>query len=626
MSKKEKTRQPKKISHPMSLHKKMVLFVSLTIFIITSCFGVFAYFSAKKHIEAKVEELHKNNTKHIITLVEEKIHNYTSSLEAISKLNIITNPEVGWNNKASILLHEKEKLDYVNIGIADSHGNLTLLNGEVINISNNEYYQKSIKGNTFISRPFTKLEEETTELVAIATPLIHNDETVGILVGFQDSNKFRENIQNIGLNHGKEIHLINRDEDINESTPLKYDNWNIHIRSEEVSVGSLRSFGLKLSGLIIIFSIIGFIVSLYIISWNTEPLINMINTMTSVANLDFSKNINRKYLRRKDQIGQLAQNCQDILSNLRTFVSKILKSSNRIANSANELAFVSNLTAVSTTSFAQSAAGIFDNRKTEMETMLGCLFTIKDISSKMNNISEHSMEINRLSQEVYKKAYSSEQEFNEYKRLIENMDFHIKHGNEICTKLERNSKKMENLMKTIENTIDKINSISLNAAIEASKVENGDTGFTVIAEELDKLSDETDISTKNLYNLIKENKKLINNVYELIKHQQQFIHNSKERIKSTKDISNEVTSLIDSISAEIHNMTIDISYITEETLDIVDSAANIEDIQKETAYKEEDVSAITSEQTVSIEEIYTASKDLARSADNLQKLIACIKV
>src|SRR5699024_10859685 len=200
-----------------------------------------------------------------------------------------------------ILLHEKDNLDYIDLGIADTHGNLTLSNGEVVNILNNEYFQKSIEGETFISKPFVNPGDQTAELVALSTPLVHADETVGILVGFQSSNEFKKNIESVGLGLGKEVHLLSSDDATTETSPLKYTNWNIRILPEEISLGNLQGFVINFFAFIVLSLIIGFIVSNFIISWTIEPLIDMIKTMTSIANLDFSKNINRKYLRRKDQ-------------------------------------------------------------------------------------------------------------------------------------------------------------------------------------------------------------------------------------------------------------------------------------------------------------------------------------
>lgn len=373
MSRKEKSKRPIKRSHNMNIHKKMVLSVSLTIFIITSLFGIITYFTAKKNIQSVSDDLQQNNTKYITSLAEERIHSHISSLETIGSLNIITNPEVGWKTKIDILIHEKDRLDYIDFGIADIHGNLTLLNGEVINVSNNEYFQKAIEGETFLSRPFTKLEDKTIELVAISTPLVHSDEIMGVLVGFQSSDKFKKSIQKIGLEHSREIKLVSQDQSIPEVSPLKYSNWAVQILPEKGLVTNLRGFGLKLFVLALISLVVGFILSIFMVDWTTKPLIDILCTMTTIAKLDFSKNVNRKYLRRRDQIGQIGRACQDALSNLRSFVSKISKSTNRVANASNELAFVSNLTAVSTTSFAQSAAGIVDHRKMQMHKILNSI-------------------------------------------------------------------------------------------------------------------------------------------------------------------------------------------------------------------------------------------------------------
>ncbi|HLR34581.1 MAG TPA: methyl-accepting chemotaxis protein [Tissierellales bacterium] len=626
MSRKEKPKRPIKRSHNMNIHKKMVLSVSLTIFIITSLFAVITYFTARKNIQSISNNLQESSGKYIASLAEEKIHNYISGIESISNLNTITNPEVGWKTKVDVLLHEKDRLDYIDFGIADTHGNLTLLNGEVINVSSNEYFQKAIKGETYLSKPFTKLEDNAMELIAISTPLVHLDETVGVLVGFQSSDNFKKNIQNVGLEHNREVRIVSLDENIPDVSPLKYENWAVQIIPEKVSVKNLRGLGLKLFGLALLSLIAGFILAIFMMDWTTKPLIDMLCTMTTIARLDFSKNINRKYLRRSDQIGQIGRACQDTLNNLRNFITKISKSANRVANASNELAFVSNLTAVSTTSFAQSAAGIVDHRKTQIQKILSSIASIKEISSKMEHISKHSIEINELSQDICNKTHFTEKEFEKYMDQIENVASYIMHLEKILTSFNDNSTEMETLAKSMEDIVNQANSVTLNVAIEAAKVDEHGKGLASVTEEFSKLGEQTDVSIEELYNLINKNKELINNAYEVIEYHKNFVANGHAQINNTKNTSYEVINLIDKVSTEIHNMTIAVTYIAEETLDIVNSATSVQDMHVEIVDKAEDVSTVSSEQTISIEEISMASKTLAKSADNLQKLISCVKL
>lgn len=262
----------------------------------------------------------------------------------------------------------------------------------------------------------------------------------------------------------------------------------------------------------------------------------------------------------------------------------------------------------------------------QMHKILNSISSIREVSSKMNHISQHSIEINELSQDICTKTHLTEGEFKKYATHVEHIASYIVHANEICSDFKNNSEEMEMLTKTMQDIVNQANSVTLNAAIEAARVDEHGKGFAIVAEEFAKLGGQTHVSIEKLGKLIDKNKELINNTYEIIEYNKGFISDSRKKINNTQDMSYEVIELMDKISTEIHNLTIAITYIAEETLDIVNSATSIEDIHVEITHKAEDVSTVSSEQTISIEEISAASKTLARSADNLQKLISCVKL
>lgn len=70
--------------------------------------------------------------------------------------------------------------------------------------------------------------------------------------------------------------------------------------------------------------------------------------------------------------------------------------------------------------------------------------------------------------------------------------------------VNKNKSQMDNLASYINSIADQTNLLALNAAIEAARAGEHGKGFAVVAEEVRKLAEESQISSKNINNLVSE--------------------------------------------------------------------------------------------------------------------------
>ncbi|MGL4370562.1 MAG: methyl-accepting chemotaxis protein, partial [Spirochaetota bacterium] len=77
--------------------------------------------------------------------------------------------------------------------------------------------------------------------------------------------------------------------------------------------------------------------------------------------------------------------------------------------------------------------------------------------------------------------------------------------NESMIKISGSSREMTGVIQIINDISDRINLLSLNAAIEAARAGNAGRGFAVVADEISKLADQTAASIKDIDRLINRN-------------------------------------------------------------------------------------------------------------------------
>lgn len=99
-------------------------------------------------------------------------------------------------------------------------------------------------------------------------------------------------------------------------------------------------------------------------------------------------------------------------------------------------------------------------------------------------MSKKAIQIEKLS------LKSVENAFNIFETKSKHIELSLERGKII--------KEIESMLKIINSIFKQINLLAINASIEAAKAENSGHGFSIIAEEIRKLSDETELNLKNV--------------------------------------------------------------------------------------------------------------------------------
>ncbi|MBN2158754.1 MAG: chemotaxis protein [Spirochaetes bacterium] len=217
--------------------------------------------------------------------------------------------------------------------------------------------------------------------------------------------------------------------------------------------------------------------------------------------------------------------------------------------------------------------------------------SVNDLKSVNDKVQESSHEMNRSLNEVT--GYSSTT--SEQIRMTENK------FNTVKTK----SAEMANFVQIINDIADKVNLLSLNAAIEAARAGDYGRGFAVVADEISKLADATTQNAKEIENIIKENLKLIEESGKLIIMSVETMNKLNSSIITIKDEITEVGNLITDIGVTIKT-------IKNLNIKIHESSKTIENSTSEQK-------VATDESTKTAFDIAQKSQDIVNIALNLSK-------
>ncbi len=328
-------------------------------------------------------------------------------------------------------------------------------------------------------------------------------------------------------------------------TPLLFsmDEYKSQLKANIEQINSktkfLQFFFISASALIIILSIIAAIIITNII---VRPLNNLIRRLNDISEGEGDLTARLK-INTRDELFDISVSFNKFVEKIQSVIKTIDSLARELADSSEEL---------STTSM-----GFSQNTQTQAASVEEITATVEEISAGMETIANNSVDqFNTLTSLITKMKDLSDI-INEMEHVTEEstsqtnrINDHAKTGKEALTKMkgiinkiETSSLEMKNIISMISDISDRINLLSLNAAIESARAGESGRGFAVVADEISKLADQTASSINEIDSLIKINSEEIN----------EGINNVGESIGKMQIIIDGVI-IIDDIMKKIKNL------------------------------------------------------------------------
>ncbi|MBP9042786.1 MAG: hypothetical protein KBG49_04780 [Spirochaetes bacterium] len=315
-----------------------------------------------------------------------------------------------------------------------------------------------------------------------------------------------------------------------------------------------------------------------------------LSVVSNINNVEDIKNIESNSDR--DEIGILILSFRYLVLKLREIVSLASDVSVNLASASNELSATAN---TFSTNAQNQAAAVEEVNATVEEISAGSEGIAEIAETQANNL-------NRLTESIRELAKGLGEIGNIIDDTVSKIMIITKQANESETSIRmmtdsmmtiaKSSTDMTNIIDMITTIADQINLLSLNAAIEAARAGDAGKGFAVVADEISKLADQTQMSIKDINNIIRGNETEISRT-----------------LSGVEDTTTKIKYIIDGINS-IANVMADIQKFMQERVE--ESSRVAIDVEK-TQEKSEKIRVATTEQKIGIEEIVKSMSAISES-------------
>lgn len=379
--------------------------------------------------------------------------------------------------------------------------------------------------------------------------------------------------------------------------------------------------------LIIAYIIIGILINIITSNKIVRPLKALENSL-----LQLSKNggdlKNKIEINSKDEIGTLAFSVNCIIDNIRDIVINIINESSKIKEDVE----ISTVNASNVNEKIENISASTQELSANMQQIVAASEEMSassnEIEKTIERITEKTKESNLLSEEINSNANNMKKSFEKSKEsaLITFED--SKNKLEGALKNANSVHEISMLSDAILQIAEQTNLLALNAAIEASRAGEAGRGFSVVADEIRKLAEnskETVIKIQSTVGtVIKSVENLSLNSSELIKFVSENIINKdyvlmlqvlEQYLKDSLFYNNMSDEIEDSAKELLHSVATIVNSIHEVSTSSIDSANNTSDIARK-------ISSVSEETNVILNQI----NDSLQSSNNLAQVVSKFEV
>ena len=371
------------------------------------------------------------------------------------------------------------------------------------------------------------------------------------------------------------------------------------------------------------------IVIFYISGTITRPILAVRNRIEVLATLDFSSDENAealKNLSRKDEIGSMTRALQRMRENVGDFISEANKISKHVASSSSELNNISQEVAASSEEVSRRIESISHGINNQAQDTEVVAQNMEDMGELLEKDSEYIKELNSVAVTINKEK---EEGFNILNNLIVKTNQSSEATDsiyEIILSNNQSAEKIEVASAMIQSIADQTNLLALNAAIEAARAGEAGRGFSVVADEIKKLAEQSNNFTNDIKSVIDELKFKSQRAVETMEGVKDIVKTQALSVKETETKFEGIAIAINSIDSIIDNLNNSANSMLNNKEKIIELTQSLMAISQENAAASEESSAAMEEQTANIHEVANSGEDLSEIAEELQSLIERFRV
>lgn len=298
----------------------------------------------------------------------------------------------------------------------------------------------------------------------------------------------------------------------------------------------------------------------------------------------------------KDEVGDIASEFNELIGQLQIAIRTINNNTEEIHSSLGNVKNRFNDVEVLVSDSSSNLEEMSASSEEQTNIVKDITLTVDSFTSKIETLDITS---NKISEEAIGVSSFSEQGAEQVHKMLDKMveiSTSVENANSQVQSLKEQSTNIQNIVDLIEAVAEQTNLLALNATIEAARAGESGKGFSVVAEEIRKLSEEVKKNACDIQEAVKSVNSEVDLVVDNLNSSKVIVLDGHKEMEVTKETIENITKDISSITGSVEGMKEDISIISSEVLNINKGMKNTETIIEQTSEAIESSAEIGSQQ------------------------------
>ncbi|MEK3937596.1 methyl-accepting chemotaxis protein [Sporosarcina sp. FSL W7-1349] len=371
-------------------------------------------------------------------------------------------------------------------------------------------------------------------------------------------------------------------------------------------------------------AVLGVALVFIIVSRMTTPIITVRDHMLELAEGNLS--LDELEINRKDELGDLGRGFNQMLRNLRGMVTNIQVNAAEVAATSEELSASAEQSGSASQEVAASIQVISEETA---ETLIGARHSKDTVQTISHGIEMITRSVEDLSESAIGTENNAKEGYdilNQAKDQMLAIQESSDEMSKVIMSLGGTSAEIGRIISLIDDVSNQTNLLALNAAIEAARAGEHGKGFAVVADEVRKLSEQSQYATNQVSELVNDIQQKVNETIEAAKQEETEILEGRNLVDSASQSITRIHADIENVASQIQTINASIQEINAGTEELVHTVEHAEQVAIQTADNSTSVAAAAEQQSAIVEEITSASESLANMATDLQEIIGQFKL